>query len=193
VQQLLSVRRFQCLFCRECCYFEKEYEMPTVFPWEKRMLEELAEKMEVTLSFKPIMVFRDEAGRCIVALYRWIIHGYCPFLDRSSARCRIHSVKPLSCRMYPLVLEIPTGKLMVSFKCKWVAEQGRQLAERLASSPELIAQVFPSEFNAAVEAYTEIMSILEYVKSKGLKEVKPEDLEECGELYDIDEYIARFG
>ena len=189
----MAVERFQCLFCRECCYFEEEYEMPTVFPYERRFLEELAEREGVSVEFKPLLVFRDGEGRCVVALYRWIIRGYCPFLDRDSARCRIHNVKPLSCRMYPLVIEIPTGKLMVSFKCKWVAERGRRFAERLSRRPELIAEVFPEEFRAAVEAYTEITAVLEYARSRGLREVKPEDLEECREVYDIDEYMARFG
>jgi Fe-S-cluster containining protein len=168
--------------------------MPTVFPWEKRLLEELAEEKGIeNVTFKPLLVFRDGEGRCIVALYRWIINGYCPFLDRSTSRCSIHNMKPLSCKMYPLILEIPTGKLMVSFKCKWVEEHGNALIERLANNPELIARVFPNEFNAAIEAYTEIMSILEYAKKKGLKEIKTEYLEDCTEVYDIDEYIARYG
>ncbi len=189
----VELERFQCLFCRECCYFSEEYEMPTVFPWEKRLLEEMGQRMGVVLEFKPLQAYMDSEGHCIVTLYRWVIRGYCPFLDVSTARCRIHGSKPLACRMYPLILEMPSGKLMVSFKCKWVADRGKRFFETLSSNPELIPKVFPDEFKAAVEAYAEITSIARFVESKGMKPLKLEELDKCKEVYDVDEYIARFG
>ena len=188
-----TLPKFECLFCRECCYFSEEYEMPTVLPWERRLLEELAQQHGVTVEFKPLQVYVDADGRCVVTLYRWIIRGYCPFLDRASARCRIHSSKPLSCRMYPLVLEVPTGRLMLSSKCEWVARMGRELAEKLSNDPTLIQRVFPREFDAAIEAFTEPSAIYEYVTSKGMKPLNPNGLEGCREVLDVDEYIARFG
>jgi len=188
-----SLPRFTCLFCKDCCHFSEEYEMPTVLPWEKRQLEDIAASRGVELEFKPLQIYINDNGICIVTLYRWIIRGYCPFLDQETSKCTIHEVKPLSCRMYPLILELPTGKLMVSSKCKWVAEAGKELMRKLAENPELIPRVFPQEFEAAVEAFIELKSIYDYVKSKKMKPLNPQDLHECREVIDIDEYIARYG
>ena len=182
--------RFKCLYCDHCCYFEKEYEMPTVFPWEKRLLEELAENLGVSLEFKPLQVYMDDKRSCIVTLYRWIIQGYCPFYDREKHRCRIHRDKPYACKMYPLLLEMPSGKLMLSGKCDWVANNKR-VAEQLSRNVNLIPRVFPNEFEAAKNAFIEFSSIAEYVEKKGLKPVT--DLKTCATIMDIDEYIARYG
>ncbi len=185
------VPRFECLFCERCCYFEEPVEMPTVFPKEKRLLEELAEQRGVSLEFEPLLVFQDGDGRCAVALYRWVIRGFCPFFDRETRRCTIHESKPLACRMYPLLLEVNTGKLMVSGKCEWVRRMGRRLIDRLNAQPQLIPRVFPVEFEAARTAFLEAASALEYAERHGLKRVS--SLEGCSEVYDFDDYVTRFG
>ena len=182
---------FECLFCERCCYFEDEIEMPTVFPKEKRLLEELAEARGFRVEFEPLLIFRDREGRCAVALYRWVIRGFCPFFDKATKKCTIHSVKPLACKMYPLLLEMPTGRLMASGKCEWVKRMGPRLMERLNRRPELIPRVFPNEFEAARVAFSEIASAMEYASRNGLERV--DSLEGCKEVYDLDDYVARFG
>ncbi|ABM81130.1 YkgJ family cysteine cluster protein [Hyperthermus butylicus] len=189
-----SVPRFTCLFCDTCCFFREEYEAPVVFPWEKRVLEDLAEEYSVAVSFKPLQAYASTDGDCVVLLYRWLIKGFCPFFDTSTKRCRIHGVKPLACRMYPLLLEMPTGRLMVSRKCLWVEKAGGKLLEMLAAKPELIARVFPGEFQAATEVLVEWHSIMRFLREKGFEPVAVEELNSrCRRIYDIDEYIARFG
>ena len=183
---------FRCLFCEHCCYFSSPVEYPTVFPREKRLLEEIAERRGVRVRFEPLLVFRDRDGRCVVGLYRWVVPGFCPFFDRGSKRCTIHEVKPLACRMYPLIVEMPSGRLMVSGKCDWVRMQGPSLLRRLEADPRLIARVFPREFEAAKEAFAEFMDMQRVVEELGLQRVSPG---ECGggKLYDLDEYVAAYG
>ena len=166
--------------------------MPTVFPWEKRLLEEIGEERGITLSFEPLQVFSDSEGRCVVTLYRWIIDGYCPFYDSGAKRCSIHGRKPLACKVYPLLVEMPSGRLMLSGKCDWVKRQGRRLVALLEARPDLIPRVFPSEFEAAKDILVEFSSMLRFIEEKGLRRVK--GLEECSDgVYDVDDYIARLG
>ncbi len=188
----MRVPRFRCLYCDHCCFFGSKVEMPTVFPWEKRLLEEIGEERGIALSFEPLQVFRDSEGRCVVTLYRWIIDGYCPFYDNGAKRCSIHGQKPLACRVYPLLVEMPSGRLMLSGKCDWVKRQGRRLVALLEARPDLIPRVFPSEFEAARDILVEFSSMLRFIEEKGLRRVK--GLEECSSgVYDVDDYIARFG
>ncbi|WP_317896346.1 YkgJ family cysteine cluster protein [Pyrofollis japonicus] len=184
------MKRFECLFCEHCCYFEDPIEMPTVFAWEKRLLEELAEARGIRLEFEPIQIFRDKNGICVVTLYRWIIRGFCPFYDRETKKCTIHEKKPYACKMYPLLLEMPSGRLMVSGKCDWV-KRNKDIIDRLMSKPDFIPKVFPNEFKAATNAFIEFSSISEYVSSKDFSKVT--DLKDCKKVMDIDEYIARYG
>jgi len=182
--------RFECLFCEHCCYFSSEVEYPTVYPWEKRRLEKLAEEHGVRLRFEPILVYRaPEGGGCVAAMYRWLVPGFCPFFDRSSRRCKIHDKKPLACRMYPLILEMPSGNLMVSGKCDWVRRQGPRLLKLLEARPQLIPSTFPAEFRAAREAYADFVALTRLAEELGLRPVK--DRDKCSVLLDIDEYAAR--
>lgn len=164
--------------------------MPTVFPWEKRLLEELAERLGVSLEFKPLQIYMDDENNCVIALYRWIIKGYCPFYDRAEKRCKIHEDKPYACKMYPLLLEMPTGRLMLSGKCDWVANN-KDVAEKLAKEAKLIPEVFPNEFEAAKNAFIEFSSIIDYVNRRRLRQTT--SLRDCAQVMDIDEYIARYG
>ncbi|KSW12358.1 hypothetical protein CF15_06360 [Pyrodictium occultum] len=183
---------FKCLFCEHCCYFSEEYEMPVVYPWEKRRLEEIASVLGAKLSFKPLQVYMDDEGNCAVALYRWVIRGFCPFFDRATKRCRIHEDKPLACKMYPILLEMPSGNLLVSGKCDWVKKQGPQLMERLAARPNDIPRVFPSEFEAAKKAFIEFLTIASFTKAHRLRPVNVNKLEDCKSVVDMDDYMARF-
>ncbi len=176
--------RFQCRHCVYCCYFSSYEEAPIVFPWEKRLLEELAEKHGFKLRFEPILVLRRN-DVCVVALYRWLIRGFCPFYDFSTRLCRIHYLKPLACRMYPLILDASHGRIIVSTKCAWVEhhlDQMKRIGERLL-------EVMPSEVKAAVEAFTYMKSMEEV--ARGLKLVRGDGLGDCVEVYDFDEYIAK--
>lgn len=183
---------FNCLFCEHCCYFSEEHEMPVVFPWEKRELEKIAAEIGVKLHFKPLQAFIDGNGVCAITLYRWEIRGFCPFFDKASKRCSIHDDKPLACRMYPLLVEMPSGNLMASGKCDWIKQQGPRFIRQLSTKPETIPEVFPAEFEAAKKAFIEFTTINSFIERHGLQPINVNKLNNCNGIFDIDDYIARF-
>jgi hypothetical protein len=118
--------------------------MPILLPHEVYYYKILAERAGVKLEFS-----RLESG-----LYRWVIRGYCPFYDSSTRSCRIHSEKPLACRMFPLLLDISENKLMVSSLCNWVKKCAESVTS--ISSREDLISLFPGEY----EALTELITLL---------------------------------
>jgi len=143
------LKRFTCTLCGHvCCSFSDEVEMPLVFPWEKRELL----KIRGDLSFKPYMVFEISREKYAVVLYRWIIRGRCPFLS-STGKCSIHESKPLSCRVFPLLVGIDDNTLRVSLACAVIAQN----PESYRGDPRV---VFPSEYPQAIKAYL-LIKVLE--------------------------------
>ncbi len=123
--------------------------MPVLLPHEVYYYKILAEHLCVRLEFMQL-----ESG-----LYKWVIKGYCPFYDYSTRSCRIHSEKPLACRMFPLLLDISENKLMVSSQCNWVKKCSQVIIN--ISSEEDIVKLFSSEY----EALRELIKILYSSKS----------------------------
>ncbi len=161
-----------------------------VFPWEKRMLEELAERHGVgKLEFEPLEIYMDGLGRCAVALYRWIIRGFCPLYRLASSECTIHFQKPLACRMYPLIVNVENGEIAVSTKCNWV-EENISVLKKLRGDVKSLLKVFPEEGMAALEAYIAYRELVSTLREIGLKRV--EDSSKCRMLYDADDYVVRF-
>lgn len=178
--------KFVCYHCIYCCFFRDPIECPVLFPWEKRVIEDLLEGGETNTSFEPLEVWRDSKGVCIVTLYRWVIKGFCPFYDIVMRRCKIHEMKPLACQMFPLLVEVPSGKVMLSSKCLWTKKNQKLLKE--LKKPEVIAHVFPSEFAAAVTVLQQYSSILEAVREEKL--VRVNDFSSCKLFVDVDSYMV---
>ena len=176
---------FQCLRCDKCCYFYHEYESPIVFPHERRLLEEKARELDLDLSelvFEPYEVYRvDREDLYIIVAYRWVIRGYCPFYDREHRRCMIHKVKPLSCKMFPLILNITCNAVHVSEACTWVRNN---LNYVLSSNP---TDVFRDEIKALLEAYILFFNHLNTIKMKygEYRKVEPDDIKQ-DKLLEVD-------
>ena len=178
--------KFVCYHCIYCCFFRDPIECPVLFPWEKRVIEDLLEDGETNTSFEPLEVWRDSKGVCIVTLYRWVIRGFCPFYDIVMRRCKIHEMKPLACQMFPLLVEVPSGKVMISSKCLWTKKNQELLKE--LKTPEMIAHIFPSEFSAAITVLQQYNSILEAVREEKL--VRVNDFSSCKLFVDVDSYMV---
>lgn len=99
----------------DCCKFEKIEEMPIVTEEEVEILQKEAAKRKISLEFTPVGRHNG------VTLYRWIIEGWCPFYKN---KCSIHEKKPLSCKIYPLVVNLKTGEIYLSERCLWVKLNG---------------------------------------------------------------------
>jgi len=148
--------------------------MPLVFPWEKRELLEI----RGDLSFKPYMVFEIAPEKYAVVLYRWIIRGKCPFLT-STGKCSIHDSKPLSCRIFPVLVGIDDNTLRVSLACAVIARN----PESYRGDPRT---VFPIEYPQAVKAFLLIKVLEELAAMNGwVKKYARNGL--TGVFVDIDE------
>ncbi len=85
-------------------------------------------------------------------MYRWLIRGYCPFYDRENKICTIHSVKPLACKMYPLLYNPNTGEVLISKECKWVSDT-------LSYGENVGLENFPEEVRALEESLTRLYKV----------------------------------
>ncbi|MCS7099106.1 MAG: hypothetical protein NZ925_02005, partial [Sulfolobales archaeon] len=101
-------------------------------------LGKLGELLKIGLNFKNL-------GQ---GFYRFAISGFCPFYDVASRACRIHREKPLSCSMFPLLVDLASLELSTSLLCPWVYENRRNLLE---DPGEDLEEVFQSEFKALRE------------------------------------------
>lgn len=140
--------RFECLRCSHCCFFTGEHDYPVVLENEVRVLEEEAERRGIKLSFIKI-------GN---GFYLWAIEGFCPFYDFASSSCTIHDKKPLSCRMFPLLLNIARGTINVSMMCDWVYVN----REKVFGGD--VMRLFPDEVGAISELLSRLLGARVSVK-----------------------------
>jgi len=159
-----------------CCSFQGGKEPVMVFSWERKYLM----KHINTLVFKPFYGYSNGVQN-IVFIYHWIINGKCSFLN-DKGLCTIHEFKPLSCRMFPLILGLSDNTLRVSLACKLVAEN----PEEYKGDPSV---VFPNEFIHAVRTYLIIKVIEEMADNLGWTRVLMDKNGFNGELIDIDDVI----
>ena len=182
-------KTFTCLRCDKCCYFSSEVEAPIIFPYEREIIRNKAEELKIkdSITFKPYEVYRvnsDDEELYVVVAYKWLIKGYCPFYDRNSKLCRIHSIKPLSCKMYPLILNVTCNTIHVSEACNWVREN---LDYVLSANP---MNVFQEEIKALLEAYVLFLNYINTLKDRFsvVEKVHPQSIR-LGRLMDIDKVI----
>lgn len=139
---------FNCLRCSHCCFFARQQDCPVLLPHEVYYLKALAEHMGLSE-----LQFRELSN----GMYQWIISGYCPFYDREKSSCRVNTEKPLSCNMFPLLINTATNELLVSSECSWIKRNINNLAE-LGEKAE---EVFPHEIAAVKDLLTIIYGAIE--------------------------------
>lgn len=175
---------FKCYRCSDCCTFYDPRDYPKVFPWEKRTLEKNASKYYVNkLRFEPEIMYYDPfRDKYIVLLYRWIIGNKCPF-NRES-KCIIHGKHPLSCKMYPLIVNYSDHTLRVSLQCKWIRDHFNRITSGV--NPK---NIFPKEFEHAIKTFAVLSLMIEDAKKYGWKIVKRDRIEKITNYIDYDTYI----
>ena len=134
----MSVARFTCYRCVHCCFFTEERECPVLLWHEVPYFRKLGELLGVELRF-------EDLGQ---GFYRLVARGFCPFYDVAGRACRIHGEKPLSCRMFPLILDVASLAVASSLMCPWVYANVRALGELEGDD---LVRVFPEEFKALEE------------------------------------------
>lgn len=155
-----KMKKFVCKRCEDCCIFKEEEEAPLVFYWEKERLEELALKRGSSLSFKEYLAVIESNGDRFTYIYKWIIDGKCVFLEGN--RCTIHEEKPISCKMFPIIIEVPGNRMYLSLRCNWVRENAEQI------DPSNFPQIF-DEFKIAVKVMGMITEFLKIASENAWK------------------------
>jgi len=102
--------------CGKCCY---ETEMPLT----KADIERI--KM---LGFEESFFARLEGG--VPRLRN--INGHCVFLNPETNECTIYPHRPSGCRLYPLVLDVEKGVVVVDELCPRAKEIPMEVVEELA-------------------------------------------------------------
>ncbi len=70
------------------------------------------------------------------------VNGRCYFLDESN-RCRIYEHRPIGCRIYPVVLDVETGRAVVDDICpKKDSVSGRDLKRAEAILRKLVRKIY---------------------------------------------------
>lgn len=133
--------KFKCYRCIHCCFFVTPNDYPVLLKEEVNRLRNLAKKYNVNVTFKKINDI----------FYMWVINGFCPFYDVKERRCLIHNEKPLSCKIFPLLLNIKTREISASMMCDWVAKNIKVITNLN------LQEVFPDEVKALIELYKRIV------------------------------------
>ncbi|MCS7107994.1 MAG: YkgJ family cysteine cluster protein [Sulfolobales archaeon] len=136
--------RFECYRCSHCCYFTVIEESPIVIEDEVINLKSEAVRLGLELKFVDL-------GN---GLFRWVIEGYCPFYSTTSNLCSIHEKKPLSCRIYPLLLNMRTGDIHLSTACDWVIQNLNTLSKGNLD----VEEVFKNEVSWIKILYKKLLS-----------------------------------
>ncbi|MEM0351473.1 MAG: YkgJ family cysteine cluster protein [Sulfolobales archaeon] len=131
--------RFKCYRCVHCCFFTEERENPILLWHEVLYYTKIGELMNLKLNFKNL-------GH---GFYRFIIDGYCPFYDIPSRACQIQKEKPLSCKMFPILVNLASLEVSTSLMCPWVYENIDEISRGLSGDD--IEKVFSNEFKALKE------------------------------------------
>lgn len=140
--------RFVCYRCIHCCFFTEERECPILLWHEVLYLSKIGEFMNLKLNFKKL-------GQ---GFYRLAIEGFCPFYDIANRACRVQREKPLSCRMFPLLVNLESLEVSTSLICPWVYENLAEISRDLDG--EDVEKAFSNEFIALKEVVKWVYTVL---------------------------------
>ncbi|MDD5129752.1 MAG: YkgJ family cysteine cluster protein [Candidatus Omnitrophica bacterium] len=107
-----------CIKCRGCCRFKEENSV-----WSPCLLDEevqdLADKpgvpaASITLDRRLQPIANPDGGDFI-----------CPFLGIPDNKCKIYSIRPFECQLYPFLINLRRGKVLltVDLNCPYVYER----------------------------------------------------------------------
>jgi Fe-S-cluster containining protein len=96
-----------CLNCQGCCRFATQESV-----WQPHLLEE--EIAAIAPFSKKLEVVKDPEGGAYL----------CQFLNQKDNKCKIYTIRPFECRLYPFLLNRRGKKVYVSvdLKCPYIRE-----------------------------------------------------------------------
>lgn len=87
-------------------------------------------------------------------LFRLVVVGFCPFYSIVDRRCTIHETKPLSCSMFPLLINVETKDIHISAACDWALQHINILLDGNID----IEEVFKDEVYALKKLYKSLFT-----------------------------------
>jgi Fe-S-cluster containining protein len=151
-----------CLKCQGCCRFKEEHSawLPCLLDEEIQNLIDRPGIPAAALAMdKKIAPVKNPGGE-----------GYlCAFFSPSDNKCHIYGFRPFECQLYPFLINLRHGKILLSvdLNCPYVAEhinseKFKQYIDRLAAFLNAPDQLKLLKENPQVlQAYEEVSEIIE--------------------------------
>ena len=107
-----------CLKCRGCCRFKEANSV-----WSPCLLQE---EIQDLLDKKGIPIASISIDRRIQPIANPRGADFiCPFLENSNNQCRIYNLRPFECQLYPFLINLRKGKVLltVDLNCPYLYER----------------------------------------------------------------------
>jgi len=150
-----------CLKCKGCCRFREQESA-----WSPCLLDdEIQELLD-----KDVPAAYISKSRKIMPVPAPQGEGFiCPFLGPNDNKCRIYELRPFECQLYPFLLNLRSGKaiLSVDLNCPYAAESAgkpefKEYLEHLNGYLNSPAQLKLLKDNPQIiQAYEEVAEVVE--------------------------------
>lgn len=151
-----------CLKCQGCCRFKEENSI-----WSPCLLEE---EIEGLIDKEGIPAISVDINKRILLVPGPDTEGFvCPCLNIGDNKCRIYSLRPFECQLYPFLISLRNKKviLTVDLNCPYIKEtlntnSLKEYSEYLASVLNTPAFLHRLKNNPQlIQAYEDVLAVLE--------------------------------
>ncbi len=151
-----------CLKCRSCCRFKEADSVWSPCLLDEEM-QELVDRPGIPAAYisadRRIQPVADPGGGGFI----------CPFLNSADSKCRIYDLRPFECRLYPFLINLRKGKVLltVDLNCPYVIERMNtpEMQEYIAyissylNSPKQLKML--KDNPQVIQAYEEVREVAE--------------------------------
>ena len=159
-----------CIKCQGCCRYRENDSV-----WLPCLLDEEIQGLADRNDIPAVVISADKK---IQPVPNSQADGFlCSLLDKQGNKCRIYSLRPFECRLYPFLINLRDGKviLTVDLNCPYVKENlsGKEFKEytdylvSYLNSPKQI-KIFKDN-PQVLQAYEEVAEIIELNIIDGIK------------------------
>lgn len=150
-----------CLKCKGCCRFSEADSV-----WSPCLLDEEVQEL-IDKNIPPACI---SSQRKVMLIPSQDTEGYiCPFLEDSDNKCKIYSMRPFECQLYPFLLSLRAGKaiLTLDLNCPYIKDnldkkELKEYTEYLTSFLNAPAQLELFKDNPHIlQAYEDVQEVIE--------------------------------
>ncbi len=150
-----------CLKCQGCCRFSQEVSL-----WSPCLLDEEIQGL-LDKEIPPVSISVDKK---IQPVPHPAGEGFiCPCLDIAANKCKIYSLRPFECQLYPFLIALRGEKVLltVDLNCSYIREklntkELKEYTQELINFLNTPAQIETLKDNPQIiQAYEEVLDIIE--------------------------------